>query len=169
MTRRPHHCRGAHEGQHCNRVVATAPLPISEFRDGNAVVGEDVVRSSGWMPAKPATLAPEASRTLVRLGRTATVACGSVRRVSADDLAAELLEATLDADPLEGSLYGFPGYDDRLPDLSAEAEASAAARHTSISERAARLPDGGLGETEHQTLDFVRQLASGMAGAPRSL
>ena len=85
--------------------------------------------------------------------------------VSADDLAAELLEATLDADPLAGSLYGFPGYDDRLPHLSAEAEGSVAARLSSISERAAQLPVGGLGETEHQTLDFVRQLASGMAGA----
>jgi uncharacterized protein (DUF885 family) len=85
--------------------------------------------------------------------------------VSADDLAAELLEATLDADPLAGSLYGFPGYDDRLPDLSAEAEGAVEARLSSISERAARLPVEGLGETDHQTLDFVRHMASGMAGA----
>ena len=39
-----------------------------------------------------------------------------------DDLAAELLAATLDADPLAGSLYGFPGYDERLPDFSSAAE-----------------------------------------------
>ena len=39
------------------------------------------------------------------------------------------------------------------------------ARLSSIAERAATLPDGGLDETAHQTLDFVRQLASGMAGA----
>ncbi len=93
------------------------------------------------------------------------VVCDSVRRVSADDLAAEFLEATLDADPLAGSLYGFPGYDDRLPDLSAEAEGSVEARLSSISERAARMSVEGLDETDHQTLDFVRQMASGMADA----
>jgi uncharacterized protein (DUF885 family) len=85
--------------------------------------------------------------------------------VPADDLVAELLETTLDADPLSGSLYGFPGYDDRLPDLSAEGERSVEARLASVSERAADLPADDLGETEHQTLDFVRQMSSGMAGA----
>jgi uncharacterized protein (DUF885 family) len=85
--------------------------------------------------------------------------------VSADDLAAELLQTALDADPLGGSLYGFPGYDDRLPDLSAESERSVEARLSSIAERSAGLPVEGLDETEHQTADFVRHLSSGMAGA----
>jgi uncharacterized protein (DUF885 family) len=87
--------------------------------------------------------------------------------VSANDLAAELLEITLDADPLSGSLYGLPGYDDRLPDLSAEGERSVEALLSSIAERAADLPIEGLDETEHQTADFVRHLSSGMAGAAR--
>ncbi len=43
--------------------------------------------------------------------------------MSADDLAAELLTTVLTADPLSGSLYGFPGHDDLLPDFGAAAEA----------------------------------------------
>ena len=83
----------------------------------------------------------------------------------ADELAAELLTSVLDADPLAGSLYGFPGYDDRLPDFSAEAEPEHARRLASIAERAEEEGDGGLGETELQTLDFVRCLGRGMAEA----
>ncbi|HEY6473449.1 MAG TPA: DUF885 domain-containing protein [Acidimicrobiales bacterium] len=84
-----------------------------------------------------------------------------------DDLAAELLAAVLDADPLAGSLYGFGGYDDRLPDLSAEGEQEVGAALESIARRAEEHPEDGLGETEHQTLDFVRVLARGMADAAR--
>jgi uncharacterized protein (DUF885 family) len=80
-----------------------------------------------------------------------------------DELAAELLTSVLDADPLAGSLYGFPGYDDRLPDLSAGAESEHARRLASIAERAEEEGDSGLGETELQTLDFVRCLGRGMA------
>ncbi len=82
-----------------------------------------------------------------------------------DELAAELLTSVLDADPLAGSLYGFPGYDDRLPDFSAGAESEQARRLASIAERAEETCDDGLGETELQTLDFVRCLGRGMAGA----
>ncbi|HWF15780.1 MAG TPA: DUF885 domain-containing protein [Acidimicrobiales bacterium] len=85
--------------------------------------------------------------------------------MSADDLASELLKTVLDADPLAGSLYGFPGYDDRLPDLSAESEQRVDADLTSIAQRAEDLPDVGLNEPEHQTLDFARVMARGMAGA----
>jgi uncharacterized protein (DUF885 family) len=85
--------------------------------------------------------------------------------VNTDDLAAELLETTLDADPLAGSLYGFPGYEAQLPDLSAEGERSVADRLSSIARRSAEVPVEGLEETEHQTLDFVRELSIGMAGA----
>jgi hypothetical protein len=85
----------------------------------------------------------------------------------ADDLAAALLATVLDADPLAGSLYGFPGYDDRLPDLSAAAEAQQADELASIALRAEDQSDDGLVETEHQTLDFVRVMARGMADAAR--
>src|SRR5580700_12083822 len=85
--------------------------------------------------------------------------------MSADDLAADLLTTVFDADPLSGSMYGFPGYDDRLPDLSAEGEHEVGAALESIARRAEDHPDQGLTEMEHQTLDFVRVLARGMAGA----
>jgi uncharacterized protein (DUF885 family) len=82
-----------------------------------------------------------------------------------DDLAAELLQAVLTAAPLDGSLYGFPGYDESLPDFSQEAEAEQARVLESIATRAEQAPEEGLAETELQTLDFVRCLARGMAGA----
>jgi len=85
--------------------------------------------------------------------------------MSADDLAAELLETVLHADPLSASLFGFPGYDDLLPDFGLEAEQEDARRLGAVAERAERMPDRGLDEAEHQTLDFVRCLARNMADA----
>ncbi len=85
--------------------------------------------------------------------------------MSADDLAAELLASTLDADPLTGSLYGFPGYDNLLPDFGTEAEAAQARALDSIARRSAETPTDGLEESEFQTLDFVRCMARGMADA----
>src|SRR5580700_4196993 len=85
----------------------------------------------------------------------------------ADELAAELLSAVFDADPLSASMYGFPGYDDRLPDLSDEAEARVASSLATIAQHAEAHTDHGLAETERQTLDFVRVLARGMADAAR--
>ncbi len=85
--------------------------------------------------------------------------------MSADELAAELLKTVLDADPLAGSLYGFPGYDDLLPDLGADTEREQAGRLAAVADRAEGLPDGNLTESAHQTLDFVRFLGRNMAGA----
>ena len=85
--------------------------------------------------------------------------------MSADDLAAELLTTVLTADPLSGSLYGFPGHDDLLPDFGAAAEAEHASALRSVAARAQQLSDDGLDETERQTLDFVRCMATGMADA----
>jgi uncharacterized protein (DUF885 family) len=85
--------------------------------------------------------------------------------VRGDELADELLQAVLAADPLEGSLFGFPGYDELLPDFGREAEREHALVLDSIATRAEEVPEDGLTETELQTLDFVRCLARGMAGA----
>ncbi len=85
--------------------------------------------------------------------------------MSADDLAAELLTVALDADPLAGSLYGFPGYDDLLPDFGTEAEAAQARALASIAQRSAETAPDGFEESELQTLDFVRCMARGMADA----
>ena len=82
-----------------------------------------------------------------------------------DDLASELLETTLDADPLAGSLYGFPGYDERLPDFSKASELAQGTRLAALAEQAAQLDETGLNEVQLQTLDFVRRMAANMAGA----
>jgi uncharacterized protein (DUF885 family) len=82
-----------------------------------------------------------------------------------DDLAAELLEATLDADPLAGSLYGFPGYDERLPDFSEQFEREQSEQLTALAQRAIQSDETGLNEVQLQTLDFVRRMAENMAGA----
>jgi uncharacterized protein (DUF885 family) len=85
--------------------------------------------------------------------------------MSADELAAELLNAVLEADPLSGSLYGFPGYDELLPDFGADAEEAQARAIASVADRAAQVDEAGLAETELQTLDFVRCMARGLADA----
>ena len=82
-----------------------------------------------------------------------------------DDLAAELLTAVLDADPLSGSLYGFPGYDALLPDFRKATEVAHARLLSSIADRAEQTPDDGLAEAELQTLDFVRCMARSLADA----
>jgi uncharacterized protein (DUF885 family) len=82
-----------------------------------------------------------------------------------DDLAAELLETTFDADPLAGSLYGFSGYDERLPDFSKASELAQATRLAAIAEKAAQIDETGLTEVQLQTLDFVHRMAENMAGA----
>jgi uncharacterized protein (DUF885 family) len=82
-----------------------------------------------------------------------------------DDLAAELLAATLDADPLAGSLYGFPGYDERLPDFSSAAEQAQCERLTALTKQTGQIDEDGLTEVQLQTLDFVRRMAENMAGA----
>ena len=85
--------------------------------------------------------------------------------MSADDLSAELLSSAFDADPLAGSLYGFSGYDNLLPDLGTEAQAAHARALESIARRSAEAATDGLEESEFQTLDFVRCMARGMADA----
>ncbi len=85
--------------------------------------------------------------------------------MSADDLAAELLTTALDADPMAGSLYGFPGYDKLLPDFGIEAEAAHARALESIAQRSAKTTSEGMREAAIQTLDFVRCMARGMADA----
>ncbi len=82
-----------------------------------------------------------------------------------DDLAAELLEATLDADPLAGSIYGFPGYDTRLPDFSKTFEVAQSERLAAVARRAEQTDEIGLDEVQLQTLDFVRRMTQNMAGA----
>ncbi|MDX6285051.1 MAG: hypothetical protein QOG53_536 [Frankiales bacterium] len=80
-----------------------------------------------------------------------------------DVLAGELLDAYLDTEPLSASMLGLPGYDERLPDITAAAEAQAADTFAGIAARADNVDDSALAELERQTLDFVRHVASVIA------
>lgn len=78
-----------------------------------------------------------------------------------DALADAFLAARTDHDPLDASAYGLPGADDRMPDLSAEAERAHTAKYAEIADAAETLRRQGetnnleLTETDRQTLDFV--------------
>jgi uncharacterized protein (DUF885 family) len=79
--------------------------------------------------------------------------------VTASSLADELLELICVAEPLGASLLGLPGYDDRLGDLSAEAEARFSAAFGELGEKARALGPDGLSEVDQQTRDFILHLA----------
>ncbi len=79
-----------------------------------------------------------------------------------DALADAFLAVRTDHDPLDASAYGLPGADDRLPDLSADAERAHASKYAEIAVAAetARRQGGAnitleLTETDRQTLDFI--------------
>ena len=76
------------------------------------------------------------------------------------ELAADLLDALFTASPISASLLGLPGYDDRLGDLDAEADARAAERFDAIARRAEAVPVDELDETDRQTVEFVRHVAA---------
>lgn len=58
---------------------------------------------------------------------------------SVRELADELHALTLDADPLAATFYGEPGYEDRLPDLTAAASARLVTRLHTVLDRAGAL------------------------------
>jgi uncharacterized protein (DUF885 family) len=57
------------------------------------------------------------------------------------ELADELFELVLATDPLEATLYGIAGHDDRLPDVSEQGQAALRAAAEDIAARARALPD----------------------------
>ncbi|PRY46688.1 DUF885 domain-containing protein [Umezawaea tangerina] len=58
------------------------------------------------------------------------------------ELADELFALMMAADPLDASLYGISGYDDRLPDLSEEGEVALRAAAADVAARARALATG---------------------------
>lgn len=89
--------------------------------------------------------------------------------MTVDQLATDLLEASLSHEPLSASIAGISGYDDRLPDLRAGSEPETAGVLAAIARRA-EAEAGAQGaeqltESELQTLDFVRYRAASMADA----
>ncbi|WP_177154532.1 DUF885 domain-containing protein [Actinosynnema pretiosum] len=74
---------------------------------------------------------------------------------TARELADDLFTLVLTSDPLMATLIGVPGWDDRLPDPSAEAEAGAARRAAELATRAAE------GDDDPITRAVVAQQAAG--------
>ncbi|HVC14944.1 MAG TPA: DUF885 domain-containing protein [Acidimicrobiales bacterium] len=82
----------------------------------------------------------------------------------ADDLASTLLGVLLTSHPLDASILGLTGYDDKLPDLSSEAQDEEVAALRRVAADAARLGDA-VDEVERQTADLVRTSAGARADA----
>lgn len=85
--------------------------------------------------------------------------------MTADVLAATLLEVLLRSSPLEGSLLGLSEYDDMLPDLSRSAQDEEVAALRGVAAEAAALDDGEADEVDRQTGDLVRSSAAARADA----
>ncbi|WP_309115051.1 DUF885 domain-containing protein [Saccharothrix sp.] len=82
---------------------------------------------------------------------------------TARELSDELLTVAFDADPVEATLRGVPGWDDRLPDPSAEAAADIARRAEDIARRAR-----SGGDDDPVTRAVVAQQADAVAGRARA-
>lgn len=85
-----------------------------------------------------------------------------------ETLADAFLSARSDHDPLESSAYGLPGADDRLADLSADAQRAHASKYSEVAEAAEILQRqvidrSSLAEIDRQTLDFVAIAARNFA------
>ncbi|MDI2029994.1 DUF885 domain-containing protein [Saccharopolyspora sp. TS4A08] len=76
-----------------------------------------------------------------------------------DQLADELLDLDLDADPIGASLYGLPGRDHLLPDISAAAELSHRERAEDIRVRAMAVDTTHCGLEDRLTIAVVVQHA----------
>lgn len=100
-----------------------------------------------------------ANRTRRRGGAPNCRQVGTVAPVTTRELADDLLDALFSASPISASLLGLPGYDDRLNDLSAEADAAAAERFDALAGRAAEVAAQDLDETDRQTVEFVCHVA----------
>ena len=87
------------------------------------------------------------------------------RDVRVDALADDLWDAWMAHEPLTATVFGVAGHDDRLSDLSAEAQAAFAGRCRDVARRAAGLPLTELAPADRTTARYVAWLASAMAEA----
>ena len=80
-----------------------------------------------------------------------------------NDLADDLLAVHAERGPVEASLAGLPGYDDRLPDPTDAAEQAPASRAADIAERAHRLDPATLTAADRVTRAVVIHAAGSLA------
>jgi len=78
-------------------------------------------------------------------------------------LAQAALDIAMGAEPLAASLYGIPGYDDQLGDLSAESEAATVTAMTSVAQRSAVLDRSALSDQERVTAAVLVALGQSAA------
>jgi uncharacterized protein (DUF885 family) len=103
-------------------------------------------------PARPSIAptrpAPNAvARPSLAAGTRAGTAARELRR-----LAQEFWATTLDANPIEATLLGYPGYDERMPDESVEARERLVARLKDLHEQvSAQVPEAELSASERVT------------------
>jgi uncharacterized protein (DUF885 family) len=73
------------------------------------------------------------------------------------ELAEDYLQAILDAEPFEATVFGVPGWDAEVPDLSEAAEAETDRRLAGLERRLAGIDEGGLGHQDRITLAMLRR------------
>ena len=78
-------------------------------------------------------------------------------------LSQEFLEVSSAADPFTASVFGVPGYDDAVPDLSEAAEATTAAHLLALATRAEQVPEDSLGDEDRVTRAVLIQVARASA------
>jgi uncharacterized protein (DUF885 family) len=78
----------------------------------------------------------------------------------ARDLADRFHERWLHANPFAATMYGIPGYDDLLPDASAEGQHAWRAETGQFLQEAAVIADGQLGPADAVTIDCMTQAAT---------
>jgi uncharacterized protein (DUF885 family) len=81
----------------------------------------------------------------------------------ADELADELMRLEFNRDPIGASMFGIPGYDDKLGDPSAAAEQAARAQALEIAERADTIDKSEVDTKDAVTLAVVAQQARSIA------
>ena len=79
---------------------------------------------------------------------------------SARDLADRFHERWLRANPFAATMYGIPGYDDLLPDVSEEGQQAWRAEAERFREEADGIAGGQLSPADAVTLDCVAEAAA---------
>ncbi len=78
-------------------------------------------------------------------------------------LSEEFLEALSSADPFFASMFGVPGYDGAVPDISEAGEQASAARLLDVADRAEEVPEESLDDEERVTRAVLIQSARATA------
>jgi len=150
------------------RVAQQAGDAVAMLREIRAFLATDPApRQVKWTTSATAIFEAAKNRAgtmesheTVRRGSTARGAHGMTGTVAVEALAGELTEILLHSDPFGASLMGIDGYEDAVPDLSAEARQSRRDRLVSVIVRCGQgKAESGRPGDDHVLLDAVRDTA----------